>query len=142
MKKLLTVVLASVMAITGYQIIDNLDTSDAPFKQNTLAAAIPPRDLGLTTRKASISIDPITIETLVTDSVLIHDTVTVINTKYVKVPETKHTTDTIYMPAQELQSMTIDSVKNKSPGNTEDIDVVLTIDGKTVYSTKTTSDEP
>lgn len=133
------------MAILGYTIVDNVNTS-VPFfsKGNTLAAATVPQ-LGVTTQQTpKITIEEGVREVFVTDSVLVHDTVTVTNTKYVRVPVTKHTTDTVYIIDASLQDITVDSVKNKSPGDCEEqsVDVILTIDGKMVYSSKSTPDEP
>lgn len=145
MKKLLTGIFAIGMALLGYTIIDNVDTS-VPFfsKGNTLAAATVPQ-LGVTTQRTpKITVEEGVREVFVTDSVLVHDTVTVTNTKYVRVPVTKHTTDTVYIVDASLQDITVDSVKNKSPGDCEEqsVDVILTIDGKMVYSSKSTPDEP
>lgn len=141
MKKLLTVILSAVMATLGYTVIDNVDTS-VPFfnKGNTLAAATVPQ-LNISTPKSPrITVEEGVKEIFVTDSVIVHDTVTVTNTKYVRVPDTKHTTDTVYIVDASLQNVTVDSVKNKSPGD-EPVDVILKIDGKTVYSSNP-SDEP
>jgi len=141
MKKLLTVILSAVMATLGYTVIDNVDTS-VPFfnKGNTLAAATVPQ-LNISTPKSPrITVEEGVKEIFVTDSVIVHDTVTVTNTKYVRVPDTKHTTDTVYIVDTSLQNVTVDSVKNKSPGD-EPVDVILKIDGKTVYSSNS-SDEP
>lgn len=145
MKKLLTGIFAIGMALLGYTIVDNVDTS-VPFfsKGNTLAAATVPQ-LGVTTQRTpKITVEEGVREVFVTDSVLVHDTVTVTNTKYVRVPVTKHTTDTVYIVDASLQDITVDSVKNKSPGDCEEqsVDVILTIDGKMVYSSKSTPDEP
>ena len=141
MNKLLTAVISTTMALLGYYIIDNVSTSDVSFKQNTLAAATVPK-LNVTTPR--ITIDPVTIETVITDTIVVHDTVAVTNTKYVKVPVTKHTTDTVYVPTENLQNITTESVKNKSPGDciSQPVDVELTIDGKMVYSSKPATDEP
>lgn len=141
MKKLLTVILSAVMATLGYTVIDNVDTS-VPFfnKGNTLVAATVPQ-LNISTPKSPrITVEEGVKEIFVTDSVIVHDTVTVTNTKYVRVPDTKHTTDTVYIVDTSLQNVTVDSVKNKSPGD-EPVDVILKIDGKTVYSSNS-SDEP
>lgn len=145
MKKLLTGIFAIGMAFLGYTIVDNVDTS-VPFftKGNTLAAATVPQ-LDVTTQRApKITVEEGVKEIFVTDSVLVHDTVTVTNTKYVRVPVTKHTTDTVYIADASLQNVTVDSVKNKSPGDCESqpVDVILTIDGKMVYSSNPASDEP
>jgi hypothetical protein len=86
------------------------------------------------------------------DTIEIHDTVYVNNTKYIRVPVPQSTTDTIYVPMADLPEIEILPVKNRSPGN-DSIDegrtthsVVLIIDGNKVYSSKTehseVSDEP
>jgi hypothetical protein len=145
MKKLLTGIFAIGMAILGYTIVDNVDTS-VPFfsKGNTLAAATVPQLDVTTQRTPKITVEEGVREVFIIDSVLVHDTVTVTNTKYVRVPVTKHTTDTVYIVDASLQDIAVDSVKNKSPGDCEEqsVDVILTIDGKMVYSSKSTPDEP
>lgn len=145
------------MAFIGYSITKYGDSnpSDVLLTQNTLrAATIPswnyngqlPLDLQLDLAKR---IKP--------DTIVIHDTVTVNNTKYVRVPVPRHTTDTIYVPMDSLPEIEVLSVKNKSPGDRKEStldetlsskqSVVLIIDGTEVYSSKTeinsnTPDEP
>lgn len=145
------------MAFIGYSITKYGDSnpSDVLLTQNTLrAATIPswnyngqlPLDLQLDLAKR---IKP--------DTIVIHDTVTVNNTKYVRVPVPRHTTDTIYVPMDSLPEIEVLSVKNRSPGDRKEStldetpsskqSVVLIIDGTEVYSSKTeinsnTPDEP
>ena len=142
MKKFMTIVCCLCMTVMGYTIMDNAATSTPA--QNTLhAATIPswnyngpmPLDLQLDAAKR---IKP--------DTVFIHDTVTVNNTKYVRVPVPKHTTDTIYVPLTDLPEVEITAVKNKSPDE-QGQSIVLLIDGNEVYSSKPeinsgVSDEP
>lgn len=135
------------MAFIGYSITKYGDSnpSDVLLTQNTLrAATIPswnyngqlPLDLQLDLAKR---IKP--------DTIVIHDTVTVNNTKYVRVPVPRHTTDTIYVPMDSLPEIEVLSVKNRSPGDEcetesdEAQSVVLIIAGKEVYSSKTSKPE-
>lgn len=132
------------MAFLGYNIINTVSVPDV--SQNTVSAATVshvnvsaqdlPLDLFLDQAKKRLD----------NDTVYLHDTITVENTKYVKVPVTKHTTDTIYYRADTLPNVDVLSVKNRSPGDREEqslddaVDtkstVELTIDGKMVYSSK------
>ena len=150
MRKLMTALCCCFMAFMGYSIINNSATSDDLYSQNSLhAATIPswnydgplPLDLALSKAKE-----------LTKDTIVIHDTVEVKNTKYIRVPAPKSTTDTIYVPLDMLREIEVVPVKNKSPGEGEDsLDethgVVLIIDGHKVYSSKPestplVSDEP
>lgn len=157
MRKLTTAICCLCMAFIGYSITKYGDSnpSDVLLTQNTLrAATIPswnyngqlPLDLQLDLAKR---IKP--------DTIVIHDTVTVNNTKYVRVPVPRHTTDTIYVPMDSLPEIEVLSVKNRSPGDRKEStldetlsskqSVVLIIDGTEVYSSKTeinsnTPDEP
>lgn len=137
----MTIVCCLCMTVMGYMITDNAATSTPA--QNTLhAATIPswnyngpmPLDLQLDAAKR---IKP--------DTVFIHDTVTVNNTKYVRVPVPKHTTDTIFVPLADLPEIECVAVKNKDPGDREEksldesvakTGIVLIVDGNTVYSSK------
>lgn len=149
MKKILTTVCCLCMAYTGYMITDYASASPS-VQQNALhAATIPswnyvgqlPRDLRLDMAKE-----------LKKDTVVIHDTVTVNNTVYVRVPVPEHITDTVYIPVDSLHSAEVASVKNKSPGNSEFEEnakrsIVLIVDGTAVYSSgeavnSEVSDEP
>lgn len=137
------------MAYTGYMITDYASASPS-VQQNALhAATIPswnyvgqlPRDLQLDMAKE-----------LKKDTVVIHDTVTVNNTVYVRVPVPEHITDTVYIPVDSLHGAEVASVKNKSPGNSEFEEnakrsIVLIVDGTAVYSSgeavnSEVSDEP
>lgn len=142
MKKLMTTICCMCMALIGYMITDNAVSSIST--QNALhAATIPswnyngpmPLDLQLDAAKRIKS-----------DTVFIHDTVTVKNTKYVRVPVPEHTTDTIYVPLTDLPEVEVAAVKNKDPVDRGQR-IVLLIDGNEVYSSKSeidheVSDEP
>lgn len=145
MKKLFTSMLCIVMAFTGYNIIQYGDLDISASQQNTIqAATIPswdyngplPLDLQLNAAKR-----------LKPDTITIHDTVYVNNTKYIRVPVPQSTTDTIYVPLADLPEIEVLPVKNRSPGNDsiderdESHSVVLIIDGNQVYSSKTRSSE-
>jgi hypothetical protein len=144
------------MAFVGYTITEyNSEHDNSLFNTNTISAAtIPswnyngqlPLDLQLDLAKR---IKP--------DTIVIHDTVLVNNTKYIRVPVPKRTTDTLYINVAELQEIEVLPVKNRSPGDREErtLDetqspkqsVILIIDGNQVYSSKTdisseVSDEP
>lgn len=84
-----------------------------------------------------------------TDTVHITDTVTktVTNTKYVKVPQRKHTTDTLYQPMLIPEPPHSVLVNNSIAGDREEYtpveligskssSVTLTVDGHVVYSTE------
>jgi hypothetical protein len=143
MRKFTTVMLALLMAVTSYHIAGSDNSSDDLYPQNALhAATVPnwnyngqlPLDVKLDLAKA---IKP--------DTVVIHDTVTVNNTKYVRVPVPRHTTDTIFVPLADLPEVECVAVKNRSPGDREEnsldesvakTGIVLIVDGNTVYSSK------
>ena len=142
MKKFMTITCCLCMTVMGYTIMDNAATS-VPAQNTLHAATIPswnyngpmPLDLQLDAAKR---IKP--------DTVFIHDTVTVNNTKYVRVPVPEHTTDTIYVPLTDLPEIEVAAVKNKSPDE-QGQSIVLLIDGNEVYSSKPeidsgVSDEP
>ena len=145
----MTAVCCMILATTGYMIINNSSSIDS-VNQNTIhAATIPswnydgplPLDLALSKAKE-----------LKRDTIVIHDTIQVNNTKYIRVPVPKSTTDTIYVPLEMLPEIDVVPVKNRSPGEGEDSldethSVVLIIDGHKVYSSKPestplVSDEP
>ena len=151
MKKLTTAICSICLAYIGYLITDYSSSHSVDLHpQNALhAATIPswnyngqlPLDLQLDAAKR---IKP--------DTIVIHDTVTVNNTKYIRVPVPQCTTDTIYVPMANLPEIEVLPVKNRSPGSETDNEpdeaqsVVLIIAGKEVYSSKTSkpevSDEP
>ena len=144
MKKFFTALCCMSVAFLGYKLVDvRVQSNDVP--QNALyAATVPswnyngpmPLDLQLDAAK---SLKP--------DTITIHDTVYVNNTKYIRVPVPQSTTDTIYVPLADLPEIEILPVKNRSPGNDsidergESHSVVLIIDGNQVYSSKTRSSE-
>lgn len=151
MRKLTTAICSICLAYIGYLITDYSSKHSVDLStQNALhAATIPswnyngqlPLDLQLDAAK---KIKP--------DTIVIHDTVTVNNTKYIRVPVPQCTTDTIYVPLANLPEIEVLPVKNRSPGSETDNEpdeaqsVVLIIAGKEVYSSKTSkpevSDEP
>lgn len=148
MRQSVTTICCVSMLALGYMIVTSGDVNDNQeylHSQNTIHAAnVPswnyngplPLDLKLNAAKK-----------LKTDTVFIHDTVTVNNTKYVRVPVPKHTTDTIYVPLTDLPEIEVMPVKNKNPGDRkeETLDemphgskpgIVLIVDGNTVYTSK------
>lgn len=146
MRKLTTAICSICLAYVGYLITDySSEHSVDLYPQNTLhAATIPswnyngqlPLDLQLDAAK---KIKP--------DTIVIHDTVTVNNTKYIRVPVPQCTTDTIYVPLANLPEIEVLPVKNRSPGDEYETEsdeaqsVVLIIAGKEVYSSKTSKPE-
>lgn len=146
MRKLTTAICSLCLAYIGYLITDYTSTHSVDLStQNTLhAATIPswnyngqlPLDLQLDAAKR---IKP--------DTIVIHDTVTVNNVKYIRVPVPQCTTDTIYVPMASLPEIEVLPVKNRSPGDEcetesdEAQSVVLIIAGKEVYSSKTSKPE-
>lgn len=138
----MTCICCACMALAGYFLTDIKQS--VMTQQNSLyAATIPswnyaglmPVDLQLDQAKR-IKNDTVYVE--------IHDTVTVDNIKYVRVPVPEHTTDTIYVPITDLPEAVVMPVKNKSPGDSIEVDeeqkvkqgIILIIDGTTVYSSK------
>jgi hypothetical protein len=134
------------MAFLGFHIINNKTTS-VP-RQNTLAAAtIPYKTVTAQVLPFNTVIEEAKEIGKDTVRLVIHDTVYVNNTKYVRIPGPNHMTDTIYVLADELPEINVMSVKNRSPGDREeeptDEDtveltpvIILTVDGKTVYSSE------
>lgn len=86
------------------------------------------------------------------DTIRIHDTITIAKTKYIRVPAPKNKQDTVYVPINDLPGVEcVGMNKIRSPGEAEQHTdetakpgsvVVLSIDGKIVYSSETASDEP
>lgn len=155
MRKLTTAICCLSLAFLGYTITDYTSKNDNVVPQNTLTAATIPSWNYNGPLPVELKLD--TDKRLKTDTIVIHDTVTVNNTKYVRVPVPHHTTDTIYVPMDNLPEIEVLSVRNKSPGDREECtldetqcpkqSVVLIIDGTKVYSSKTdidskVSDEP
>jgi hypothetical protein len=69
------------------------------------------------------------------DTVEIHDTVLVNNTKYIKVSVPESTTDTLYMPLyvpNHVEGVSVNAVNTENDGKST---VILTVDGKVVYTT-------
>lgn len=148
MKRFFTAICCMSLATAGYFITSGHDTfSDVSLKENSLhAATIPnwnysgqmPLDLLLDQAKR-LGTDTVYVE--------VHDTVIVNNTKYVRVPMPEHTTDTLYIPMTDLPEIEVVPVKNKKSEDREEYTsgetrdgpkpiVVLTIDGKMVYSSE------
>lgn len=139
MNKVLTAICCVSLAVLGYFLTHSDGTLDV--KQNTLYAATIP----YTNYNGPLPIDlKLDLAKETKTDVVVHDTVEVTNTKYVRVPVTKRTTDTIYVA--NIPDVEIGSVKNKGPGDREEetpdeivgpkSTVTLTIDGKMVYSSE------
>jgi len=138
MKKTILSVFLVGIALLGYHMTRDYSTEGS---YNTLHAATVsnwnyngqlPLDVQLDLAK---SIKP--------DTVVIHDTVTVNNIKYVRVPVPRHTTDTIFVPIKDLDEVNCVAVKNRNPGDREEYSldsirrgIVLIVDGTTVYTSK------
>ena len=144
MRKFITAVCCIALATCGYFMTHGkVEFNELQLKQNSLHAATipswnnngqPPIDVLLDLAKK-----------MKKDTVYIHDTVTVDNIKYVRVPVPEHTTDTLYIPMTDLQEIKPVSVKQPNLEDREEYTsdetrdgpnhvVVLTIDGKMVYS--------
>lgn len=148
MNKFFTVVCCACLAITGYFVThDGGMMNDVSLKQNTVHAATIPSWNYNGQKPLDYLLDQ--AKRMKTDTVFIevHDTVTVNNTKYVRVPVPEHTTDTLYIPMTDLPEIEVNSVKKPSledreeytSGETRDGPkplVILTIDGKMVYSSE------
>lgn len=146
MKKFFTAICCISLATTGYFITSGADTiGDVSLKQNTLQAATIPNWDSRGQMPLDLLLDQ--AKRLGTDTVFveIHDTVTVNNVKYVKVPMPEHTTDTIYVPMTDLPEVEVVAVKKSNLEDREEYTsdgtrdgpnpiIVLTVDGKTVYS--------
>ena len=148
MKKAFTAICCMCLAYLGYLITTNGNSSSA--SQNAIhAATIPytdvrgqlPLDLQLDLGK-----------TLKSDTVYIHDTITIKGkTKYVRIP-VPGATDTIYVPLDSLPE--VECVSTKRLGTREELSneeearpspsiVILSVDGRVVYdNSKSASDEP
>ena len=146
MKKLLTTICCIAMAVTGYFITeDGRRIGSSLYKNELHAATIPfknysgPMPLDMVLDQAKI---------INQDTIVIHDTVTVTNTKYVRIPVPGRATDTIYVPLTDLPEVEIvASVKKENPevreehtydeeARTSPSIVILTVDGRIVYSSE------
>lgn len=140
MNKVLTAICCISLAALGY-FITHGDSTLNVMTQNTLAAATIP----YTNFNGPMPLDlKLDLAKEIENDNVVHDTVKVINTKYVRVPVTKRTTDTIYVA--NIPEVDVASVKNKGPGDRKEgtpdetvspkPTVILTIDGKMVYSSE------
>lgn len=133
------------MAYAGYFIIHNGGSTLSDSQNSLHAATIPLKEYS-----GQLPLDVVLDQAkkIKQDTIVIHDTVTVTNTKYVRIPMPGRATDTIYVPLSDLPDLEcVASVKNKSSGDREEYTldedsmsnrtVILTIDGKIVYSSKT-----
>lgn len=147
MKKLLTAICCVSLAVTGYFITKGGGgTFDVPMPHGTLHAATIPFKEYSGQLPLDILLDQ--AKKIKQDTIVIHDTVIVTNTKYVRIPVPGHTTDTIYVPLSDLPELEcVASVKNRSPGDREEYTpdeevrpspsiVILTVDGQIVYSSE------
>ena len=143
MKKFFTTLCCAFMATCGYFITHGGDTHE--YNQNSLYAAnIPERNYN-GQKPIDILLDM--AKKMKTDTVYInvYDTITVNNTKYIRVPVPERTTDTLYISTTDLPEIEVAPVKKPIPedreegtsGETRDGPnpvIILTIDGKMVYS--------
>lgn len=147
MRTLTTIGCCVVVAILGFNIVSSWNPTDVP-SQNALRAAnvldwkldgqnIPERNMyrdGLVLPK---------------DTVYIHDTIVVNNTKYVRVAEPESTTDTLYIPMPMPTEVGGVSVSNKIQNrdrkeftpdeepSSKPASVTLIVNGEKVYSSET-----
>ena len=133
MKKFLTTLWCAALATAGYFITSTTAPNDTAQQNAVYAATLPswnnngqmPLDLVLDQAKAMNLVD--TVE--------IHDTVLVNNTKYIKVSVPESTTDTLYMPLyvpNHIEGVSVNAVNTE---NGDKSTVILTVDGKVVYTT-------
>ena len=132
MKKFVTTLWCAALAAAGYFITSETHTTDVP--QNVMVAATIPNWNNNGRLPLDIVLDQAKTITNKVDTVEIHDTVLVDNSKYVRVPAHENTTDTLYMPLYVPTPIDGVPVNNKSPG-TKKSAVTLTVDGNIVYST-------
>lgn len=133
MKKIVTTLWCAALAIAGYFI-----TSSAPedtVSNNAVYAATLPSWNNNGQLPLDLVLDQAKTITNKVDTVEIHDTVLVDNTKYVRVTVPESTTDTLYMPLYVPSLIDGVPVNNKNPGSDKKSIVVLTVDGNIVYST-------
>lgn len=139
MNKVLTAICCISLAFLGYCLTNSDGTLDV--NKNTLYAATIPQ----TNFNGPLPVDlKLDFAKEIKNDDVKYDTVTVTNTKYVRVPVTKRTTDTIYVA--NIPEIDVASVKNKGPGDRKEETpdeavspkptVILTIDGKMVYSSE------
>lgn len=144
MKKTFVAIACGIMCFIGYNMVTNApqSTIDVTMPHGTLSAATLPKGAfsGLESLQIPEDILRDQAKKLVSikDTVVIHDTIAVNNTKYIRVPAPDSTTDTIYVPLHMPNEVEGVSVKNRSPGQAKKSVVVLSVDGQVVYD----SDEP
>jgi len=132
------------MASIGYFMTYGSGTASEISQNSLFAATVPHTDYN-----GQMSLKDLLKEAEInkTDTIVLHDTVEVKNTKYVKVPAPGHATDTIYVPLAELPEVEVVPVKQPSQEDREEYTsdetrdgpkplVVLTIDGKVVYASE------
>lgn len=132
MKKIVTTLWCAALAIAGYFITSSAP-KDTVSNNAVYAATLPswnnngqlPLDLVLDQAKKINKVD--TVE--------IHDTVVVDNTKYVRVPVPGNTTDTLYMPLYVPNHVDGVSVNAVNTDHGKKSTVILTVDGQIVYTT-------
>ena len=132
MKKIVTTLWCAALAIAGYFITSSAP-EDTVSNNAVYAATLPswnnngqlPLDLVLDQAKKINKVD--TVE--------VHDTVVVDNTKYVRVPVPGNTTDTLYMPLYVPNHVDGVSVNAVNTEHGKKSTVILTVDGKVVYTT-------
>lgn len=126
MKKLTSTICCICLAFLGYT-LTKTDNVDSGYDQNALHAATT-LNWGLEGLKPiNVQLNEANLKDTV--YVTIHDTVTVNNTKYVRVPVPQHTTDTLYVPMNspsEVDTCTVSGTKQESV-------ILLTVDGQVVY---------
>lgn len=136
MKKVMTTLGCIALAFIGYWMTRG-ESNPTGFKQNTIVAATVPSWNYNGQLPLDIMLDQ--AKRVISDTVIVHDTVKVTNTKRVKVSVPKPVTDTIYVSMDTLLGVNVvGSVKNTKPecDEPEDTKVTLIIDGKTVYSSE------
>lgn len=134
MKKLVTTLWCAALCAAGYFITRTAPSNTATPQNAVYAATLPswnnngqlPLDLVLDQAKAI---------TNKVDTVEIHDTVLVDNTKYVRVPVPGNTTDTLYMPLYVPNHVDGVSVNAVNTDHGKKSTVILTVDGQIVYTT-------
>ena len=132
MKKIVTTLWCAALAIAGYFITSSAP-KDTVSNNAVYAATLPswnnngqlPLDLVLDQAKKINKVD--TVE--------VHDTVVVDNTKYVRVHVPGNTTDTLYMPLYVPNHVDGVSVNAVNTEHGKKSTVILTVDGKVVYTT-------
>lgn len=132
MKKIVTTLWCAALAIAGYFITSSAP-EDTVSNNAVYAATLPswnnngqlPLDLVLDQAKKINKVD--TVE--------VHDTVVVDNTKYVRVPVPGNTTDTLYMPLYVPNHVDGVSVNAVNTDHGKKSTVILTVDGQIVYTT-------